>query len=39
MRPRFEPPRTRHRGSVWEVVLEPDEEAQTVVVVTAYARI
>ena len=30
--------RTRHRGAPWEVILEPDEETHTVVVVTAYAK-
>lgn len=29
--------RTRHRDASWEVILEPDEETRSVVVVTAYA--
>jgi hypothetical protein len=30
--------RTRHRGQAWVVVIEPDEETRTLVIVTAYAR-
>lgn len=28
--------RTRHRGRPWHVVIEPDLESRTIVVVTAY---
>jgi hypothetical protein len=27
---------TRHRGKAWEVIVEPDQERQLLVVVTAY---
>ena len=27
---------TRHRGADWEVIVEPDDEDQLLVVVTAY---
>ena len=27
---------TRHRGARWEVILEPDREAEILVVITAY---
>jgi len=27
---------TRHRGKVWEIIVEPDQERQLLVVVTAY---
>lgn len=28
---------TRHRGRAWEVIVEPDVEAELLVVVTAYS--
>ena len=27
-----------HRGKVWEIVLEPDDDSRVVVIVTAYAK-